>query len=131
MNIDDLPEKYQEQVRAKIGIPTINKYHAEKSECDGIIFDSKKERDRYAELKQMEKAGIISDLELQPRFELQEPFMCDGKKERSINYIADFKYSQGGRVIVEDVKGKRTDVYKLKRKLFLYRYGDKVEFREV
>ena len=130
MNIDELPPKYQEQARAKLGLVN-NKYHAEKTEVDGIIFDSKKESRRYAELKQMEEAGLITDLTLQPRFLLQEPFMCDGKKERKIEYVADFEYRENGKTVVEDVKGEKTQVYKLKRKLFLYRYGDQVDFREV
>lgn len=132
MQIDDLPPKYQEQARAKLGIVNKeSKYHAEKTEVDGIIFDSRKEAKRYAELKQMEQAGAINNLKLQPRFLLQEPFMCDGKKERKIEYVADFQYDLGGKTIVEDVKGEKTQVYKLKRKLFLFRYGDKVEFREI
>lgn len=144
MNIEDLPPKYQEQARMKLndfevdtsspGRPTLvrkSKYHAEKTEVDGIMFDSRKEADFYARLKLLEKAGEISDLKLQPRFELQEPFICDGKKERKIEYVADFSFIQGGKRVVIDVKGVRTQVYKLKRKLFLYKYGDQVEFREV
>ena len=134
MNIEELPPKYQEQARAKLGVVNKeSKYHAEKTEIDGIIFDSKKEAARYAELKQMEEAGLINDLVLQPRFLLQEPFMCDGKKERKIEYVADFEYQENGRYVVEDVKSPatRTQVYKLKRKLFLFRYGDQVDFREV
>lgn len=50
--------------------------------------------------------------------------------ERKIYYVADFCYIQKGKIIVEDVKGKKTDVYKLKRKLFLYKYSN-IEFREV
>lgn len=132
MRIEDLPPKYQEQAREKIyGDKPASKYHAVKTEVDGITFDSKKEAEHYAGLKTLEKAGIINNLVLQPRFLLQEPFMCDGKKERKIEYVADFQYEQDGKIIVEDVKGEKTQVYKLKRKLFLYRYGGKVEFREL
>lgn len=124
MQIKDLPPKYQRQIN--------NKYHAQKTEVDGITFDSKKESERYAELKILAKAGEIYNLTLQPRFLLQEPFVCDGKKERKIEYVADFMYfDKNGQAVVEDVKGKKTDVYQLKRKLFLYQYKDKVKFREV
>lgn len=107
------------------------KYHAKKVTIDGHKFDSIKEANRYLELKQLEDAGIISDLELQPRFVLQEAFRCDGNSYRKIEYIADFRYTQDEQVIVEDVKGMKTDVYKLKKKLFLKEYGGRVVFKEV
>lgn len=130
MRLEDLPPKMQDQVKKKLEKQD-SKYHAKKTEVDGITFDSKKEADYYASLKLLEKAGEVSDIELQPRFELQEPFVCDGKKERKIEYVADFSFMQNGKRVVVDVKGMRTQVYKLKRKLFLYKYGDQVEFREV
>lgn len=95
---------------------------------DGITFASKAEMKRYSELKMLERARLITDLELQPRFEL-----CPASAtERAIAYVADFAYREVGfpRRVVEDVKGMRTDVYKLKRKLFLAKYPD-VDFREV
>ena len=83
------------------------------------------------ELKLLEKAGEIKKLQLQPRFTLQESFKYQGKTERKINYIADFLYEEkNGQAVVEDTKGFRTDVYKLKRKLFLKRYGDIFKFIE-
>lgn len=130
MRLEDLPPKMQEQVKRKLD-KCDSKYHAKPTEVDGVVFDSMKEASHYADLKFLERAGVITDLELQPRFLIQEPFICDGKKERKIEYVADFRYKRDGRVVVEDVKGKKTDVYKLKRKLFLYRYGDSVDFREV
>ena len=108
-----------------------SKYGAHRTEVDGILFDSKREAARYQELKILEKSGEIKDLVRQPVFTLQEAFMCDGKKERSITYRADFMYEENGRTIVEDVKGMKTEVYKIKRKLFLYQYGDRYTFREV
>jgi len=107
-----------------------HKYNAKKVIVDGIKFDSGKEAERYLELKLLEKKGIISNLILQPKFLLQESFEYKGKKERAIFYIADFEYIQNGKRIVEDVKGVKTDVYKLKRKLFLKKYP-RVEFREI
>lgn len=130
MQLKDLPPKLQEQVRSKYGISK-SKYGAETTEIDGHKFDSRFEAEHYAELKLMERAGIITDLELQPRFLLQEGFIYHGHKERKVEYVADFQYYQDGKLIVEDTKGFRTDTYKLKRKLFLYKYGDKLDFREV
>lgn len=69
------------------------------------IFDSAKEAQRYRELKLLERAKKISNLELQPRFLLQESFRKNGKTYRKIEYVADFKYIEKGKTIVEDVKG--------------------------
>lgn len=125
MNIEDLPEKYQKQVREKLeGRKKKPKYGNIKTELDGIMFDSRKEANYYATLKVREKAGEINDLILQPRFLLQESFDKNGQHYRKIEYIADFQYTEAGRTIVVDTKGKRTDVYKLKRKLFEKRYPD-------
>jgi hypothetical protein len=97
---------------------------------DGITFASKAEMYRYAELKMLERTGVISELALQPRFILQEKFVAsDGRKEREIIYVADFQYEKNGKTIVEDCKGMRTDVYKMKRKMFLKLYPQYV-FRE-
>lgn len=104
----------------------MSKYHAKKTEVDGIRFQSRKEGERYAELKLLERAGRIRSLVLQPKFELQEGFTnAEGKKIRAITYIADFMYYDCDldRTIVEDVKGMKTEVYKLKKKLFEYKYG--------
>lgn len=103
-----------------------SKYKAKKTEIDGIVFDSRKEAKRYTELKLLERANEIKDLELQPSFLLQESFRKNNKTHRKIEYIADFKYFdiRKDKWIVEDVKGMKTDVYKLKKKLFEYKYGD-------
>lgn len=105
---------------------------------DGIKFQSKKEANRYCELKLLERAGKIKDLELQKTFELiptqREPDTItktgkvkQGKViERSCCYIADFVYKENGQLIVEDTKGMRTEVYKIKKKLMLYVYGIKI-----
>ena len=108
-----------------------SKYRNSKVSVSGIRFDSKKEAKRYQELSLLLKAGKIKDLVLQPKFLLQESFTYNGKKERPIYYIADFQYMEvsTGKIVVEDVKGIKTDVYKLKRKLFLFIYHD-VDFRE-
>ena len=102
----------------------MSKYRAKKTEIDGIKFDSRKEARRYTELKLLERNGDIENLTLQPRFLLQEGFRKNGKAYRKIEYVADFMYRQDGKLIVEDVKGIKTDVYKLKQKLFEKRYQD-------
>lgn len=99
------------------------KYHARKTTVDGITFDSRKEADRYLVLKGMEEDGLIEDLRRQVRYELVPAFDVDGRHYRPVYYVADFVYVEGGREVVEDVKGMRTDVYKLKSKLFARRYG--------
>lgn len=102
----------------------MTKYRAKKTVIDGIKFDSKKEAKRYIVLKALEGKGEIEKLMLQPRFLLQEGFRKNGKAYRKIEYVADFMYEQDGKLIVEDVKGIKTDVYKLKQKLFEKRYQD-------
>lgn len=131
IRLEDLPPHLQEQAKAKLGQQSKSKYNARETEIDGIKFDSKLEAEHYASLKLLERAGVIKNLKLQPRFLLQDGFTYNGHKERKIEYVADFQYERDGKTIVEDAKGMRTEVYKLKRKLFLYKYGGKIEFREV
>lgn len=88
-----------------------NKYGAKKTTIDGHKFDSLAEGRRYNVLKILEKAGEITDLELQPRHDL----VVNGKKCGF--YKADFRYTENGKVVVEDVKGMKTPVYNLKKKL--------------
>ena len=102
----------------------MNKYRNKKVQIDRYVFDSIKEGQRYRELAILERAGKISNLELQPRFLLQESFKKNGKTYRKIEYIADFQYIENGKTIVEDVKGIQTDVFKLKHKLFEKKYPD-------
>lgn len=110
----------------------MNKYRNRKVELDGNIFDSKKEAERYKVLKEMEDKGEIKYLQLQPTFVLQESFTHpQWGKQRSITYKADFEYMMmNGDIIVEDVKGVKTEVYKIKKKLFL-RTHPSVTFKEV
>lgn len=109
---------------------TKSKYHSRKQTIDGHVFASKREAARYAELKLLERAGIISDLELQKRFELIPSQRIDGKVvERPCYYVCDFAYCEGGKQVIEDAKGMKTEVYKIKKKLMLYKYGIRV--REV
>ena len=107
-----------------------NKYNNKKPTVDGITFDSKKEASYYQTLKLFKKAGHIKDFELQPKFELLSP-KKDHVTGRGIYYRADFKvfYPNGQEKIV-DVKGYKTNVYKLKKKLLLARYPE-INFEEV
>jgi len=99
----------------------LTKYRNIKVTCDGIKFDSKKEAKRYLELKLLERGHIVSDLVLQPRMVLQKSFKDHlNKTHRKIEYVCDFSYIKDGQEIWEDVKGYKTDVYKIKMKLFVY-----------
>lgn len=93
----------------------LNKYGAKKVLIDGITFDSKAEAKFYIQLKEN---GV--DFELQPRFLLQDSFKKNGKHFRKIEYIADFKI--GNRII--DIKGIETEAFKIKKKLFEYKYPE-------
>lgn len=103
-----------------------SKYWNTKVKIDGYEFDSKKEGNRYFELKEKMLAGTITDLELQKEFELHV------NDEKVASYIADFVYNENGLPVVEDVKSKvtrRLPVYRLKKKLMMAIY--KIEIKEV
>lgn len=102
----------------------MNKYRNKKTVIDGIKFDSKAEGNRYMELKLLQRANKIQNLELQPKFLLQESFKKNGKTIRKLEYIADFKYIENGQVVIEDVKGVETKEFKIKKKLFEYKYRE-------
>lgn len=110
-----------------------NKYKAKRHTFDGKTFASGRELNRYKELLLLERAGEISNLELQPAYELiPKQIKSCGKTERSASYTADFRYVEDGQLIVEDVKSvvtiKKPD-YVLRRKLMLHVYG--IEVKEV
>lgn len=119
-----------EEIAEEENVEKKSKYSSAKTDVDGIRFDSKKEAEFYAELKLRERAGEISHLRLQPRYLLQEAFKHEGKQYREIEYVADFEYIENGETVVVDVKGFKTAVYMIKKKLFLYKYGDRVKFIE-
>ena len=123
-----------------------NKYHNKKYTYLGIKFDSLKECRRYSELRLLEQAGKIKDLELQKAYELipaqyeesTETYTKGLHKgepkpgrllERAVVYRADFVYTdcETGQQVVEDTKGMRTKEYVIKRKLLLWRYGIKIK----
>lgn len=116
----------------KFNDKSYNKYGNKKTVVDDIRFDSQKEAKYYLYLKGRLMKKEIKSLELQPTFLLQDKFKYEGKTERSIKYVADFQFVDcaTGETIVVDVKGLRTDVYKLKRKWFLFKYPQ-YKFMEV
>ena len=107
----------------------VRKYHNKKVKYDGYTFDSIREKNYYIKLKLLEKAGKIKELELQKEFELQPSFKLNNKTSRKITYRADFTYktTEDDKLHVVDVKGFRTDVYRLKKKLFEYKYRIEIE----
>lgn len=95
-----------------------SKYKNVKFVIDNITFDSKKEGARYEYLKSLAQKGVIKELKLQPSFTIAQSVMLDGIKKRARKYKADFSYiNLAGEYVVEDVKGMKTDMYKLKRHL--------------
>lgn len=99
----------------------MNKYGARKTAADGMLFASAKEARRYRQLKLLQQAGMIRDLQCQVKFNLIPKQLG----ERACDYIADFVYidTATGNRIVEDTKGYRTDAYIIKRKLMLWVHG--------
>ena len=85
-------------------------------------FASRREARRYAELRMLERGGVITDLECQVAFELQAP-ASTGTLATVGRYIADFVYIENGRKVVEDAKGVRTPLYQWKRRHFEIQYG--------
>ena len=108
------------------------KYHNAPAERAGIRFDSRKEARRYDELMVMLRAGIISDLRLQPQFTLQESYITEsGERIRAIRYTADFSYRFGNKLVVEDVKSKptRTKEYLRNKKFMRSKFG--IDIQEI
>ena len=120
------------------------KYHNKKITIGGLIFDSKKEAVRYKELKMLEKAGIIHDVQRQVKYvlipaqyELTSKVYVKGNNkgkpkkgkliERECAYYADFVYTENSKTVVEDTKGVKTPEYIIKRKLMLYVHNIKIK----
>lgn len=101
-----------------------NKYHSKKVVVDSVQYDSQLEYDRYCELKLLEKAGIIKNLEYHKKYIL----INKNENGREIAYEADFVYEKDGKLVVEDTKSEptKTRLYKLKKRLMLERYGIKI-----
>lgn len=121
---------YQKTVAAQRERSAKKKYNNQPTERNGIKFDSRKEAKRYEELMFLRQAGEIDNLKLQPQFTLQESYMTpEGERVRAIRYVADFSYTQGSQMVVEDVKSKATATaqYKMKKKLMQERFGISVK----
>ena len=105
------------------------KYHSHKIKTQDGVFDSQREYRRWCELKLLQRAGQISELRRQVKYELIPSQRGeDGKvAEKPVSYSADFVYREDGKVIVEDSKGVRTDAYIIKRKLMLFRHGIRIK----
>ena len=105
-----------------------SKYGAQKTVVNGVKYDSKWESNRSQELEYLEKIGKISNLQRQVKFVLQDEYINNkGQKIRPICYFADFQYTdENGQKVVEDTKSPatRTEVFKLKKKLFEARFPD-------
>lgn len=105
----------------------MSKYGNRKVTVGDKVFDSLKEARRYGELSMLERAGYISDLELQKKFVLIPKQKDEHGRllERECSYYADFYYidTDTGKEVIEDTKGFRTDTYKIKKKLMLYVHG--------
>ena len=106
------------------------KYHNRKVVTEDGVFDSFRELNRWEELKLLQRAGEIYDLQRQVPF-VVIPAQKDGRKviEREVKYIADFTYRNrsDNRLVVEDTKGMKTREYIIKRKLLLYRFGIRIK----
>ena len=113
------------------------KYKNKKVTIDGVTYDSLREYHRFCELKRLERAGEISNLQRQVKYILVPSQKLNGKVvERSVSYAADFVYhDKSGNLIVEDSKGYRNPAsagyakFVIKRKLMLYVHG--IQIKEV
>ena len=107
-----------------------SKYGSRKVTIDGVTYDSLKEYHRFCDLKLMQRAGIITGLQRQVKYELIPTQRINGKGiERPVNDYADFVYKMDRQLVVEDVKGYKTPEYVIKRKLMLSVYG--IQIHEV
>ena len=99
-----------------------NKYHAKPVVVDGVRFDSQREARRYGELRLLLELGVITDLEIHPRY----PLVVNGVLVAT--YVGDFQYFEGEVMVLEDCKGFRTPLYRLKKKLMRALYS--IEIKE-
>lgn len=102
-----------------------NKYKNKKIIIDDILFDSKIEGEYYQHLKKLKEKGEIKDFEIKPKFVLQEKFQKQNKTIRKIEYIADYLvFKNDGSKQVIDIKGFETADFKIKKKMFDYKFRD-------
>lgn len=102
---------------------TRSKYGNRKVQADGYTFASQAEHRRYQQLMILERVGDIRAVRVHPRYLLQEAFVDNtGKRWSAIHYVADFEYYEDGVIVVEEVKGAETAIWKMKKKMFLKRH---------
>ena len=110
----------------------MTKYNARKTVVNGITFDSKLEAERYEQLLLLERAGEISDLILQPEFQILRGWIHPGtgEKIKSRFYVGDFQYLEfkTNKIVVEDTKGVKTPLFDMKWSLVKSQYPE-IEFR--
>lgn len=105
----------------------LSKYKNIKVEVNGHTFDSKAEARYYNQLKWRKKCGDILFFELQPKYQVMPAFEKDGKRHQAIHYIADFEiHHKDGSIEVVDVKGFKTEVFRIKEKLFHKKFPHKL-----
>ena len=108
--------------------PKKSKYKNIRVQYNGKWFDSKKEMRRYQQLELLQRAGKIKNLCCQVTYNLLPTTRIGGQTQRKTTYIADFVYwdIEKDCEVIEDAKGMRTDVYKIKRKLMMVKHGIEV-----
>lgn len=111
-----------------IRLGSTSKYRAQPTVIDNLRFDSLKESRRYLSLKLLLQLRQISNLEIQPSFPLEQVNLATGEITSCGHYVADFRYydKRAGAVVVEDVKGMRTPVYRLKKKWVEAQHGIRI-----
>ncbi|MGG1662987.1 DUF1064 domain-containing protein [Brevibacillus sp. NRS-1366] len=103
--------------------PKVPKYNNKITYVDGIKFDSKAESEYYLVLKGKLAAGEIQEMRLQPVYVLQDKCSRNGKNLQAITYKADFEVLHlDGSLEVIDIKREETEAFKIKVKMFQYRY---------
>lgn len=118
-------ERMNQPVPADIAKPSAEHIrNTRRKVVDNIPFRSTLEADAYQLLKVWERAGHISDLQLQPRFLLQARFLRHGVSIRGMHYTADFKFMREGKTVVIEAKGYRTAAFEMRRKLFLKKFPE-------
>lgn len=122
-----LPQSTRDEPELNSGRRSATKYHSQDVVSEGgIKFRSKKERQRYFELMDLLKSGVISDLKLEPQFTLIEGYKKpNGDRVKRMRYTADFSYIRDGKLVVEDVKSRptKTTSYQIRKNMMKDKYG--------
>ena len=102
-----------------------NKYGAVNSTVDGIVFDSKREARRWQELKLLERAGKITNLERQVTYVLAPGVKIEGEKRARppLRFTADFRYVEDGELVVEDSKGFADKAFRIRQHLMKFMFN--------